>query len=154
VTGSARAFIGLLALSVLSPAAARAGGIAKVVQPQPDAPVQISTCSAGIAFSSNQWGTTRSQLNTAADFENVSTKTAVSVLIRFQLSNGFGDVMDNTFGQATGKFSANAPIVGNHWASTDEWPGLGEIRCSVSRVLFDDGSVWKDKEATTPSPSP
>jgi len=140
-----------------SVAPARAGGIAESIQPQPDAPVQISGCTAGIQFVSNGWGTSFSRLNTGVDFKNTSAKVSVAVLFRLQLSNAFGDVLGNIFGQATGQFATGAVISGNRWSNTDTWPGLAVVQCSVSRVLFFDGSVWPEPQgqaSPTPSPSP
>jgi hypothetical protein len=128
--------------------------LAKYVLPQPDAPVLISGCSAGIDFVSNQWGTTYSRLNTAADFKNTSTKVAVSVLIRMQLANAFGGILDNRYGQATGEFSPAALIAGTHWSETDRWPGLAEVQCSVERVLFSDGTVWSSEHDAASSAPP
>jgi hypothetical protein len=131
-----------------------ANGIAKFTQPQPDAPVLITNCLGGVQFSSNQWGTSSSTLMTGVDFKNISGKTAVAVLFRLQLSNAFGDVMDNRFGSATGQFAPAAQIDGNHWATNDIWAGLGTIRCSVNRVLFSDGSVWRESADDIASPAP
>ena len=88
-----------------------------------------------------------------AQFKNVSSKVAVAVLIRFQLESVFGDVLDNRFGQTSGKFSPDTEIDGNKWSDTDIWAGLGAVRCSVSRVLFDDGSRWRDANAPPPASS-
>jgi hypothetical protein len=132
---------------------ARAGGIAAYGLPQPDAPVEVTGCSAGIQFVSNGWGTSFSRLNTGADFENRSSKSAVAVLIRFQLSSVFGSVLDNRFANATGQFAAATTIKGNHWSDTDSWPGLGAVQCSISRVLFSDGSVWVEPNVRA-SPAP
>jgi hypothetical protein len=152
----AAAMLGVIGVGVfcfLGPA--RADGVAGYVQPQPSAPVQISSCTAGVQFISNGWGTAFSRLNTGAEFRNISPKVAVAVLIHLQLSNAFGAVMDNRFGQATGQFAPDAVIRGNHWSETDTWPGLSVVRCSVSRVLFSDGSVWAEpKSQESPSPYP
>ncbi len=128
-----------------------AGGIAKYVEPQPDAPILISGCSGNIIFTQTRWGTYSSFLITGVDFKNVSSKAAVAVLFHLQMSNAFGDIMDNRFPEATGQFNANTTINGNHWTDDDIWPGLSTIRCSVDRVLFSDGSVWKEM---APSPAP
>ena len=106
------------------------------MHPQPDAPITITRCAADVRFSENRWGTFSSTLNTYVDFRNTSSKSAVAVLFHLQLSNAFGDVLDNIFGQATGQFAPSAVITGNHWSDTDRWAGLGIIECSVARVLF------------------
>lgn len=140
-------------LCLIAPAKA---GIAGDVHPQPDAPITITRCAADVRFSENRWGTFSSTLNTYVDFRNTSSKSAVAVLFRLQLSNAFGDVLDNIFGQATGQFAPSAVITGNHWSDTDRWAGLGIIECSVARVLFSDDSTWiapKDQASPTPSPT-
>jgi hypothetical protein len=152
--GAVSVAVALATLS-LATSAARAGGIAAYALPQPDAPVVVTGCGASVQFVSNGWGTSFSRLTTSADFENHSTKTAVAVLIRLQLSSVFGVVLDNRFANATGQFSPGASIKGNHWSDTDTWAGLGAIQCSVGRVLFSDGSSWiEPRSPSLPSPSP
>jgi hypothetical protein len=129
--------------------------ITEYVRPQPDAPIQLTLCKGAIQFTSNRWGTNSSSLLTGADFKNVSGKMAIEVVVKFKLSNALGAPMDNILDQATGQFSPDAQINGNSWAQTDAWPGLGEVQCSVARVLFSDGSDWKAPvELPLPSPSP
>jgi hypothetical protein len=141
-----------LTLCLVGPAAA---GVAGDVQPQPDAPIQITRCTASVQFVSNGWGTAFSRLNTGVDFRNASTKTIVAALFRLKLSDAFGDALGNLFGQASGQFSPDAVITGNHWSETDTWAGLGIVECSVARVLFSDDSTWiAPSGAAPPSPSP
>lgn len=129
--------------------------MAQYIELQPGAPIQLTACAAGVQFSRNRWGTTNSALNTVVDFRNASSKTAVAVLIRFQISNALGAVLDNLFEQATGLFSPDSVIKGNHWSDTDTWPGLTIMQCSVNRVQFSDGSVWTEpKSQASPAPSP
>jgi len=135
--------------------AASAGGVAGYALPQSDAPVQVTSCAAGVQFVSNGWGTSFSRLNTSVDFVNHATKAAVAVLFRLQLSSVFGTILDNRFASATGEFSPEASIKGNHWSDTDSWPGLGIVQCSISRVQFADGSTWIEPRAVaSPSPAP
>ncbi len=134
-------------------AVAEANGIATYVEPQPNAPVQVLGCNAGLQYVNSGYGTSFYRLNMFAQFKNASSKVAVAVLIRFQLENSFGDVLDNQFGQSAGKFSPDVEIDGNKWTNTDIWAGLGAVRCSVSRVLFDDGSTWRDTDAPAPTNS-
>jgi hypothetical protein len=148
------AYLALLAV-LCFPIDSNAATMAEYVKSQPDAPVQLTTCTAGIQFSKNRWGTTTATLGTLVDFRNASTKTAVAVLIRFQMSNTMGVVLDNLFEQATGTFSPDSTIRGNHWSETDTWPGLTIMQCSVNRVQFSDGSAWAEPQsAPSPSPSP
>src|SRR5579871_2985167 len=93
---------------VANAAAAGAGGVAVSIRPQPDAPVQLSKCTAAIQFQGNGFGVISSFLNTGADFKNVSDKVAVAVLVRLRLANAFGDELGTLFGQATGQFSKDA----------------------------------------------
>lgn len=144
----------LAATFALSRGAARGANIATYVAPQPDSPVEITACYAGLRYYSNGWGTHVNMLETGVSFTNVSPKAAVAVLTRFELSSVFGDVMDNIFGQSAGQFAAGVTIDGNKWSTTDVWPGLGIVRCSVSRVLFADGSVWRAVGMPSPSPAP
>lgn len=130
---------------------AEASGIATYEQAQPSAPVQVVGCNAGLQFVNSGYGTEFYRLNMFAQFKNVSSKVAVAVLIRFQLENAFGDVLDDRFGESSGTFSPGVEIDGNKWSDTDIWAGLGAVRCSVSRVLFQDGSSWRD--AGTPVPT-
>lgn len=123
-------------------AVGRANGIATSIQPQGDSPVTIVGCNAGLQHVSNGYGTDFYRLSMSARFKNESTKTAVAVMVHFQLANAFGDVLGDRFGQSTGTFSSNVEIDGERWSDTDIWPGLGEVKCSISRVLFQDGSTW------------
>lgn len=147
---------GLLLLTCLLLATASetraAGSITEYVLPQPDSPIQLSNCKAGVQFLQNRWGTNSSNLVTGADFKNVSGKMAIEIVVGVRLSNALGTVMDTILNQSTGKFSPGAEIDGNTWSQTDSWPGLGEVRCSVARVLFSDGSDW-NAPAGLPKPS-
>lgn len=133
---------------------ATAVNVATYIAPQPDSPVQVTACYGAVRYLNNGWGTHYTVLDTGADFRDDSSKTVAAVLIRFELSSVFGDVMDNLFGQAAGQFSTATVIQGNKWTTTDAWPGLGIVRCSISRVLFTDGSVWRAIGMPTPSPGP
>jgi hypothetical protein len=143
--------VALTAFLMKSVGVAKANEIATYVEPQTGAPVEVLGCNAGLQYVNSGYGTSFYRLNMYAQFENTSSKIAVAVLIRFQLENAFGDVLDNRFGQTSGKFSPETEIDGNKWSDTDIWAGLGAVRCSVSRVLFDDGSTWHD--ANTPLPT-
>lgn len=142
--------IALIALLSLTTRASEANGIATYVEPQANSPVQVVGCNAGLQYVNSGYGTEFYRLNMYAQFKNVSSKAAVAVLIRFQLESAFGDVLDNRFGQTSGKFSPDTEIDGNKWSDTDIWAGLGAVRCSVSRVLFDDGSTWRDAQGPSP----
>jgi hypothetical protein len=134
---------------------AEAVTMAQFAATQPDAPVQIQTCSSTFQMQNNRWGTHESTLNLLVDFKNSSSKQAVAVLVRFQMTNAFGVVLDNVFEQATGTFSPDAIIRGNHWSEIDTWPGLSIMQCSVNRVQFSDGSAWSEPRIQpSPSPSP
>lgn len=145
--------VALTAYLIITPNAANANGIATYVERQADAPVQVLGCNAGLQYINSGYGTSFYRLNMYAQFRNVSSKVAVAVLIRFQLESVFGDVLDNRFGQTAGKFSPETEIDGNKWSDTDIWAGLGAVRCSVSRVLFDDGSTWRDAGSPPPTSS-
>lgn len=145
--------IGLVAIFGVGEASATASGIATFIQPQASAPVQIVGCNAGLQHVSNGWGTDFYRLNMFAQFRNATAKTAVAVLVRFQLADAFGGVLGNRFGESSGHFSPQVEIDGQKWSDTDTWPGLGVVRCSVARVLFDDGSTWADEGAPQPSPT-
>jgi hypothetical protein len=132
----------------------KAAAIGTLVETQGDAPVHVTKCIAHIRSVSNGWGTHFLTLDTGASFQNDSAKTAVAVLVRFRLTNVFGDSVDNLFGQSSGQFATGVPIDGNKWSTTDTWPGLGIVRCSINRVLFSDGSTWSEPGGPTPSPSP
>jgi hypothetical protein len=153
-----RLLLGLTILCFLVirvPESPAAGSITEYVLPQPDSPIQLTNCKAGVQFSTNRWGTNSSLLTVGADFRNVSSKTAIEIVVGARLSNALGRVMDTILNQSTGKFSPGAEIGGNTWSQTDSWPGLGEVRCSVARVLFSDGTDWNaPAEAPSPSPAP
>jgi hypothetical protein len=147
------------ALIACLPVASYANGIARYVKPQQDAPARVTGCGASVQFFNNAWGTSGSALTTSVDFQNASSKTIVAVMFRLQLEDAFGTVIDNVTIQATGTFSPDTTIRGNHWSASDRWPGLGIVQCSVHRVLFSDGSTWEealDRPAPPPvsSPSP
>jgi|GEM_PF-4811875 hypothetical protein len=131
---------------------ARASGIATYIEAQANAPIQVLGCNAGLQYVNSGYGTEFYRLNMFAQFKNVSSKTAVAVMINFQLADAFGDVLDNLFGQSSGQFSPGIEIDGQKWSNTDTWPGLGSVRCSVSRALFADGSTWTEN-ATSAAPS-
>jgi hypothetical protein len=61
----------------------------------------------------NGFGTEFYRLNMHAQFKNTSSKAAVAVLIRLQLENAFGDVLDNRVGQTSGTFAPDVAIDGN-----------------------------------------
>jgi len=143
----------VLAFATLS-AAAEASTIATYIAPQPDSPVQITGCYGSLRYVNNGWGTHFNVLDTGVSFRNDSPKLVVAVLARFELSSVFGDVMDNLFGQSAGHFSTGVVVDGNKWSTTDTWPGLGIVRCSVSRILFSDGSTWAATGMPSPSPGP
>lgn len=145
--------IAIAAVMCLTLRKADANGIATYVEPQAGAPVQVIGCNAGLQYVNSGFGTEFYRLNMYAQFKDVSQKAAVAVLIRFQLENAFGDVLDDRFGQTSGTFSPNVEIDGNKWSDTDIWAGLGAVRCSVSRVLFQDGSTWRDNGAPSPTSS-
>jgi hypothetical protein len=136
--------IALVAFLAISTSVAHAGGIATYIETQENAPIQVLGCNAGLQYVNSGYGTEFYRLNMFAQFRNVSSTTAVAVLVHFQLADAFGDVLDNQFGQSSGQFSPGVEIDGQKWSNTDTWPGLGTVRCSVSRVLFDDGSTWTE----------
>lgn len=146
-----RAITLFAALLYLTRAVAGASGIATFIKSQPKSPVEVVGCNAGLQYINSGWGTSFYRLNMFAQFKNLSTKTAVAVLIHFQLADAFGDVIDNLFGESSGQFSPDVEIDGQKWSDTDTWPALGVVRCSVSRVLFADGTNWTDSAAPTPA---
>ena len=148
-----RALVPFVAALLLSSGPAAASGIAVYALPQPDSPVALTSCNAGIRFASNAWGTNSSLLDIVVDFRNQSSRNAVAVLFRFQLTNATASYVDNIFEQSSGSFATNTLIKGNHWSNTDMWPGLGIVQCSVSRVQFSDGSAWNEPKVK-PSPPP
>jgi hypothetical protein len=139
------------ALFALSTSLAGASGIATYVEPQEASPVRVQGCNAGLEHVNSGWGTDFYRLNMSAQFKNLGSKVAVAVLVHFQLANAFGDVIGNRFGESAGRFSPNVEIDGQKWSETDTWPGLGIVRCSISRVLFDDGSTWTDAQQAPPA---
>jgi hypothetical protein len=143
----------IAALQLASAMPAAASGIASYAQTQASSPVQVVGCSAGLEHINSGFGTDFYRLNMFAQFKNESSKVAVAVLIRFQLSNAFGDVLDNRYGESSGQFSPDVEIDGQKWSNEDIWAGLSVVRCSVSRVLFVDGSTWRDLEGPAPGSS-
>jgi hypothetical protein len=138
---------------------AEAGGIAVSVLPQPQAPIQISKCSAAVNFNEYVGRLFTSSLNWSIEFKNTAKESAVSVQFRVKLSNAYGELLDNVVTQATGHFATDVSITGNHWSESDTWPGMGEVQCSVRRVLFSDGSAWNEPESpgvgtSPPTPNP
>jgi hypothetical protein len=143
----------IAALQLASAMPAAASGIASYAQTQASSPVQVVGCSTGLEHINSGFGTDFYRLNMFAQFKNESSKVAVAVLIRFQLSNAFGDVLDNRYGESSGQFSPDVEIDGQKWSNEDIWAGLSVVRCSVSRVLFVDGSTWRDLEGPAPGSS-
>jgi hypothetical protein len=107
------AFIGVVMASAVP---AVASGIASYAEPQASSPVQVAGCSAGLQYVNSGFGTEFYRLNMFAQFKNESSKVAVAVLIRFQLSDAFGDVLDNRYGESSGRFSPDVEIDGQKWS--------------------------------------
>jgi hypothetical protein len=141
----------LLLAAILAevPTAIRANP-ASAIQSQPDAPIRITSCSSKTGHYAGKWGTESDTLHLSVDFTNTSTRDVAAVLAGFELQNQFGTVLGRVTTQASGDFSPSVQIADQHWDGEDEWPGFSTLICSVRRVLFKDGSVWKADD-TTPS---
>jgi hypothetical protein len=126
------------------------------LQSQAKAPLQINTCYASEHLWSGHY-----YLDSAVAFTNSSPKTMDVVEFRFYFEDYFGDVLGWQVGQRDGTFSPNALINLRH-GLTDQWqmsgyvPSLTKvIECAVSRVRFDDGTVWQEGNVyPTPTPAP
>jgi hypothetical protein len=126
------------------------------LQSQPQAPLQINTC-----YASEHLWSGHFYLDSAVTFTNISPKTMDAVEFRFYFEDYFGDVLGWEVGQRDGTFSPNALINLRH-GLTDQWqtssyvPSLTKVvECAVSRVRFDDGTVWQEGNVyPTPTPAP
>jgi hypothetical protein len=63
--------------------------------------------------------------------------------MRLQVSAQLGvDDRRDPVKHRTGAFAPAIVIDNTHWLNVNSWPTLGEMICSVSRVVFQDGTVW------------
>lgn len=128
---------------------------------QPTSPVQIIDCNS--ALLDTRVGNIDYYLAAAVAFKNISPKTATAIEFGFGEFDVFSSFLGGTAGQMTGTYSPNVeidprknPITNLPWPMW-QWINLYDtvntVRCSVDKVLFDDGTIW-NASATTPSPSP
>jgi hypothetical protein len=130
----------ILALTFWAPA--EASDTAIQILPQQDAPVSIVNCSLAKQSVQIARGVSVEGLSTGIVFKNDASKTIGAVTFKFTMSDSSGAILENRFEHTTGTFSPTIVIDNTHWLNVDSWPTLGEMSCSVSRVSFQDGTVW------------
>ena len=81
-------------------------------------------------------------LNTGIVFKNNTSKTIGEVIFEFAMLDSSGAMLETRFKESTGAFSPGSVIDNTHWLNVNSWPTLGEMICSVSRVVFQDGTAW------------
>jgi hypothetical protein len=141
----------LLAAMLLMTPSIASGNPAGAISTQADSPIRITACNSKVQHI-RSGGTDADNLHLSVDFMNTSDRDVVAVLIGFEIQNQFGDDLGDISTQASGNFSPKAAIADQHWDGADEWPGLSTIVCSVQRVLFKDGTVWRADMIGTPAP--
>lgn len=118
---------------------------ASAIRTQAGSPIRVTACSASTSH------TRGDSLHLSVTFTNVSSKDAAAVLVEFELQDQFGDVLGRVSTQATGEFSPGISIENQHWDGEDDWPGFSMLVCSVNRILFKDGTIWRS-DASQVSP--
>jgi hypothetical protein len=131
-----------LILALTFRASAEASDTAIQILPQQDAPVSIVNCSLAKQSVQIARGVSVEGLNTGTVFKNDTSKTIEAVTFNFAMLDSSGAILESRFKESTGAFSPGIVIDNIHWLNVDSWPTLGEMICSVSRVSFQDGTVW------------
>jgi hypothetical protein len=123
-------------------ASARASDAAIQILPQQDPPVSIVNCSLAKQSVQIARGVSVEGLNTGIVFKNNTSKTIGEVTFEFAMLDSSGAMLETRFKESTGAFSPAIVIDNTHWLNVNSWPTLGEMICSVSRVVFQDGTAW------------
>lgn len=116
-------------------------------------PVVLNQCYAGLR--DTNVGNVNYYLAAAVSLTNYSEKIATAVQFQFQEVDVFGSPLNTVTGNDEGTFSQNIKIEPRTAALTGqvqpqwEWvnlaPAVHTVACSVTRVLFADGSQWSPK---------
>jgi hypothetical protein len=122
---------------------------ATTISEQPDSPVNIERC-----FVWNYNG-----LREQVEFRNATDdKTVIAVRFYFMASDAFGDAMTPiASADATNTVAPGVLIsrYANHWVDPlNPWTDPKSVTCSVDKVRFADGTVWKAGAAPSASRSP
>ncbi len=140
----------LVLLLLLCAPASAAESLAVTILAQPTSPIQIVDCNARLL--DTRVGNVDYYLAAAVAFKNTSTKTATAVEFGFSEFDVFGTFLGGTAGQVTGTYSTGAELDPRKnpftnlpwpmWSWVNLYDSVNTVRCSVLKVLFDDGSQW------------
>lgn len=144
-----------------------------VILSQPDSPVLITACESwarDFAVSKLLHATVPNYMaDLGLQFTNRSAKTIKVIQFDFTSYDAFGAPLTktqsgtvispylDTTSNATSRDKTFAPgqsfdLLGpRSWQGRNAFPGRDHTSCSVSKVLFDDGTMWS---SPTPSPAP
>lgn len=118
------------------------------VFPQPDAPIVINDCFSGYGA---DFGLANYYLEQSVAFTNKSPKKATAVQFRFDYFDSFGAFLGTRLGVKSGVFSPGIRIdrprggfgqSAVEWRALNTWANIGRVVCAVTKVGFDDGTVW------------
>jgi len=166
---SAASLIPLLVLACISRADAARNFSKYAVLPQPEAPVQITLCAAGVQDS--DVGNVDYYIVTEVTFQDTTAyQTATAVRFRFDLYNSFNEHLTALYGIKEGTFSPGVLIQPKSggimnvtlpdFSFINIWDTATQIICSVDTVAFSDGTIWRAdfnhdlNEAVHPNVSP
>src|SRR5579862_3488023 len=117
----------------------------------PSVPVRIDACAAQLADTSvgnvNYW------IDEEVKFTNAGGQPITALRFQFDLLYAFGSRLRTMYGDVQGEFSPGVLIephydmvaerfTSNVWSAINIDPNVSEVACSVSRVRFQDGTVW------------
>lgn len=152
---------GVLVFLAISPTSAFENLSTRIAS-QPTSPVRILSCEASLL--DTDVGNIDYYLAAAVSFENTSPKTASAIEFGFREFDVFGSFLGGTAGQMTGTYSTDVeidprknPITNLPWPIW-RWINLYDtasaVKCSVEKVLFDDGTIWSATAPVATSPAP
>ena len=128
-------------------AACAAASVSVTVTPQADSPVTLMTCTLQKQFVTIARGVSVEGFRTAVTFKNSTQKPIARVDFKFVMREATGAEIDSHTLQSIGMFAPNVEIDNISWSNVDDWPTLGDMDCSIQRVVFQDGSFWNGKDA-------
>jgi hypothetical protein len=121
---------------------ADASSIAVVITAQAGAPITLTSCTLRKEMMPLARGVSVEGLRTGVVFKNTTLKPIADVAFLFTMRDVSGDVIDSHRLHSKGTYAPNVEIDNINWLSVDSWPTLGDMDCSIDRVVFSDGSAW------------
>ncbi len=136
-----------LALVLATSAAAAAASVSVTITAQADSPVSLLTCNLQKQFVTIARGVSVEGFRTGVTFKNVTQRPIARVVFKFVMRDAAGAEIDSHTLQSVGAFGPAVEIDNISWSNVDNWPTLGDMDCSIERVVFQDGSFWDAKAA-------